>query len=446
MAPHLQINQRDLSVFVRVQHEDGLDPADPEYSEPQFSGSPAFSEGAAFVGDAVGNREIVVPLFLSAESEADLHQLIRDINQELTRGAVVEYASSASAEVTHFDLERGRLEVDYKYWISRAARARATLRLWTRPYGHTGTSRLIASVAATSIARVQATQIAGDIDARVSLKITNGAGPGVVVAGYGVKYPVASGYTPNRGASALTALADGVTASVFGASGRMGSQAIGFQITPTTTNRLLGLPLRMQDAGRYRLLVSFAASLANASGVTLFAAREDTGAQITQPAISLGSAPWGWQDLGEYTVEPSTVDQRIGLFCYGASGATAVGTYPVRIDALLSIPVDQSAGILTGDYSTDFSAASGNVWHLSGVGDRLSKLLGPTGYRLDLSDRTRGGPMTLPPIPSGAPSGAAEITVFNAVLSDNTTPAGGALGNSAFEVAIAVNERFTFLR
>ena len=136
----LVVNGRNLSQSVRAQHDEGFDPVDAERIEPQFSGSPAFQEGAEFVNDAEGNREWTVPLILTAADRAALHQLVVDIENDLVSGAQVEFASSSNDPSTFFDLERGKLEVEYQYFLSVHATTRATLKLWTRPHGYTGTA------------------------------------------------------------------------------------------------------------------------------------------------------------------------------------------------------------------------------------------------------------------------------------------------------------------
>lgn len=456
-APHLQINQTDLSVFMRVAHEDGLDPADSDYSEPQFSGSPAFSEGAGYVGDAVGNREMVFPLFLSAESEADLHQLIRDINSELTRGASVEYASSADGEVTYFDLERGRLEVEYRYWISRAVRTRAMLRLWTKPYGHTGTTRVAATLAAThSIGQVSIGPIAGDVHAQANLKVAMATLAGEdlyrVIGAFGLRYPVASGYSPalDSGGLASTML---TTASVFGASGRTASQYVGVALSTThlqNSKTFMSLPLRIQDAGRYRLLGLMTATVTVPSGAATapkLTAAKDGGDLIGSVDLSSDDviSRYGWVDFGEYTVTPSLVNQTVVISYVGHPSAAAGATYPIRFDHLLSLPVDQSAGLLVFDNNqTADSITNGETWSYLGIGETRCVLSSASGtLRSDLTKLVRGAPLTIPPVPSGLPSGAAQLTVVMTAVKGKLNPGPA---NNAFSVTVEVRERFQFLR
>lgn len=444
--PHLQINERDLGAFLRVAHDDGLDPADSAFADPQFSGSPAFGEGAAWVSDAVGNREMVFPLFLSAESEADLHQLIRDINGELARGASVEYASQSSADISYFDLERGRLEVDYKYWISRLARCRATLSLYVRPFAHTGTARLLASAVATqAVAQITASQISGDVDAQVNLRVTNvsAASRGLAIGGYGVKYPVPSGFSPQLAPGPLASMAIS-TASVFGASGRSASQYAGFAPPQATQSLLASMPLRMQDAGRYRLLALMSATLAgSAYGPNLQLIKDDSSV-AKLPLLASDMALYRWRDLGEYSIEPSTVGQSVALRYVATSGVTAGATYPIRIDQLLSLPVDRSAAVLSMLNGSQMLGAT-EAWLYQGVGnDTAAKVLNASGIRADLTTMVRGGPMELPPVPTGAPSGAVQIVVFHA--QDDAGGTKDMIGANSFGVSIEVRERFRFLR
>src|SRR5438128_12414513 len=94
-APKLVINGLDLSTYLVVQHEDGMDPAAPGFWSPQFAGSPAFGEGKKKVGETADNREPVFPLLLEGSSRAALHKLITEIDSRLVRGALIEFASDA---------------------------------------------------------------------------------------------------------------------------------------------------------------------------------------------------------------------------------------------------------------------------------------------------------------------------------------------------------------
>src|ERR1044072_337978 len=235
MAQVLKVGDRDFSSFIQNAHDAGLDPANSEYSEPQFSGAPAFSEGQAFVGDAVGNRLQGYPLILKAANTDALYQLVRDINGELKKGEQVEYRSGGASQSTFFDLERGRLEITFEYWLDQAARARCVLHLWTRPYGHTGTARTIASIPIGSSAAVQfsATGVIGDVEAlgNIEVRVGSAAATNGRVVMYGVHpHPSFNGiHVPTSG------LAQG-GATVRGASGAVGSQYTAIPISPTTAS------------------------------------------------------------------------------------------------------------------------------------------------------------------------------------------------------------------
>jgi hypothetical protein len=449
MAPHLRVNGRDLSAFIRVAHDDGLDPADSDYFEPQFSGSPAFSEGAAFVGDAVGNREMVFPLFVSAESEADLHQLVRDIDQELTRGASVEYGNSADSEITHFDLERGRLEVEYKYWIQRANRVRATLRLWTRPYGHTGTSRLIASARAFGPRRIQATGIGGDIDALGLLRVaaaTSGAeSENRHVVAFGVKSNAPSAYAPFIHSASWNFLA---TSLVTGMAVRYASQYRAFRAFQTDQyeyqHHLAQVPLPPDTyAGRYRALTDAAFSVVGGPSAnpkllveTSDPARAASYQQQAEYSLGTSSQPWAMYDLGEITVPTGLASpMQLRFSIVGASGATAVATQAHAFGGLYLIPVDESAGIMVsqlgGAVELDAISSEARVFNSNSA----------TSVRGQQPQDLRGEAPRVPPIGSSADR-RVELDVLTYTLDSSDLPR----VNIEMDASLKVRERFRFLR
>lgn len=433
-APHLQINQTDLSVFMRVAHEDGLDPVDNDYSEPQFSGSPAFSEGAAFVGDAVGNREISIPLFLSAESEADLHQLIRDINQELVRGASVEYANTAESEITYFDLERGRLDVEYQYWIARAARTRATLRLWTKPYGHTGTNRIIATTGSVAGPfTLLAATVLGDVDALVTLKVQTEAG-GDANTGllYGM-HPHPSHISLVRAASIV---AQGVP-TLIGASAAYASQAraMDLNLGAEVANAMrftVASALTRSQVGRHRVLAPVRTRLTTPSlALSLGDHTGATAGRTVVPTHTGSQINFGLYDFGEINFSPSIAEQYVQINAKTPSSATALASHVLIVGGLFLLPVEHSAGGVIGASSVD----PGETIVLEGY-PRNTAFRTASGITGLLTKEMRGPAPRLPAVPSPM-----QVTVIPL-----RTPAVYAACDPIASTEISVRERFAFLR
>ena len=353
MSVYLRVNDRDLSPYVRVGHDEGLDPVDPDYAEPQFSGVAAFGEGQASVGEAVDNREIVVPLFLSAESTDELHVLVRDINSELRRGARVEWASDSQETATHFDLEAGRLDIDYQHWIVRNNRVRATLHLWTRPYGHTGTSRLIASGVATAIRQLPATGILGDVDALGKLEVRVGsrvASGGRMIA-YGVHR--SASFSAVRGPSSSDFVGQ-AGATVRGASGAIGSQYLALPVSPTTASGVALTSFLTPAAGhvgRHRVL---AVARSRLDRPITISANDRSGAPLgpTAYASQIDGARWGVVDLGEIQVPSRSDDQEavptqyVELRAGGASGNQINASPALEVNRIVYLPLDDSPGVM----------------------------------------------------------------------------------------------------
>lgn len=357
MSILLKVNGRDLSSYIRVANDEGLDPANSAFLEPQFTGAAAFGDGQAAVGASASNRVITVPLILDGTDEAALHQLIRNINNDLARGNQVEFALDAgSSTPTFFDLEDGRLDVDYQYWVARNNRLRATLQLWARPYGHTGTSRLIASAAATAITQVSVTGILGDTDALGKLEVRVGsrvASGGRMIA-YGVHR--SASFNAIRGPSAPDFVAQS-GATVRGGSGAIGSQYLALPVSPTGASGVALTSFLTPAAGhvgRHRVLAVARSRLDRPIAI---AANDRFGAPLgpTAFASSVDGAKWDVVDLGEIQVPDRRAEQEpaptqyVELRAGGASGNIVNASPALEINRLVYLPLDSSPGVLRSD-------------------------------------------------------------------------------------------------
>jgi hypothetical protein len=353
MAQVLKAGAVDLSPYVRVAHEDGLDPANPEYAEPQFAGAPAFAEGQSFVGDAVSNRLMTFPLILKATSTDALYALVREINSELICGKIIEYRSGGASNSTFFDLETGRLEPQFQFWLDQAARVRATLHLWVRPRGHTGTTRLIASLPAGSAAALQfpATGVIGDEAALANLEVR--VGSAVASAGRVIAY----GVHPHPSFNGLHVATSGLAqtgATVRGASGAVGSQYTAIPVSPTMASGIsytAFLDPPSAHIGRHRVLALGRSGL----NVPIALYGEDRyGAALGPTALATQTDVNRWQvlDLGEIQVpdrrsgQEPVPTQLINIRAGGASGAIINASPAFHLKRLIFLPLDYSAGIL----------------------------------------------------------------------------------------------------
>jgi hypothetical protein len=361
MALVFKVAARDLSTYVRLAHDQGFDPADAEYSEPQFSGSTAFTDGGEFISAALRNREIPVPLILKTANTLSLHQLIRDIRADLVAGAQVEIKLDGADGSTFFELRAGRLEPQFEYYLGRKGLLRATLHLWVRPFGNTATQRVVASlgpgagtpIATQSIIHFPATGVIGDELALANLEVQVGsqlASSGRLVA-YGV-HPSAS-YNPQRIPS--DGLFDAQASStVVGASGAIASMYYAIPVSPTGAS---GVAARIWltppggHVGRHRVL-AFARSQLDVP-ITLWG-RDRFGAPIgpTAQASQLNSDRWSVIDLGEIHVpgrasgQEPVPTQFLELIAGGEDGAAIIASPALHLNAIGLVPLDISPGLL----------------------------------------------------------------------------------------------------
>ncbi len=353
-APVLRVNGFDFSPFLNVQHDDGLDPLNPDRKAPQFAGSGAFREGKEGVGQSVDNRAWTIPLVLEAANRPALHDLIRRANQALTKGATVEFAIDEAVDaISYFRLEDGRLDGLFQYYLSVHSVTRATLRLWSTPHATSGTQRLLASRAMGSSAVVQfpATGVLGDEDALANLEVR--VGSAVASAGRVVLYAVHPhpSFLSYRPATSGLAQAG---ATVRGASGAVGSQYTAIPVSPTGASGVAYTAyLTPPDAhvGRHRL---FAIARSALSVPLPLYAEDRFNAPLGPTALASQTDLTKWQliDLGEVQVparasgQDTTPTQYVNIYGGGASGASVLASGALHLNGVMLLPLDYSVGVL----------------------------------------------------------------------------------------------------
>lgn len=455
MSVVLNVNGRDLAQYARPWAEDGFS-MDPEaIDDPQFAGSPAFTEGLRFTEEASGNRHWQVPLVLDADSRAELHELVRDINGDLFRGAEVEFASDSADSSTFFDLEAGRLDVTYDYMLTAVNNiTRATLHLWTRPFGYSkpsgGTIRLVASAIASGPVEIPATGILGDVDARVNLRFR--ATPHMVVE----DTPVVM-YGVHRSASfiavlhAASHLIDSVgNGTVIGASGAIASQYVGFPVSPTRSLSNLDqfafhrpspaapyIDERFRVFGVVRSRIAVPSAAGGALGLRLRGRWEDV---FTPTVLATHSTEFGLYDFGEVTfpnaIEPADQDRlKLDWISGGASGASIIASPGLHVQALIYLPLGYNAGIFVDDALLDHRVHINNAEEFSAYKTEWTS----STWEENITTEIRGDPPTLPPVGSPGASGPAR---FFALVGEQS----GFLGNRLLEIDVRARERFRFLK
>ena len=464
MALLLKVNGRDLTDYNRMAHGDGHEPASADSFEPQFTGPSALGEGQSFVGNSLGNVAMSFPLILSAATTDALYQLIRDIRTDLVKGNTVEYRSGGATQSTFFDMESGKLEPNFEFWLDQNAKCRAQLTIWRRPYGHTGTSRVIASAVGTGPMTITATGILGDENALVDLGVRNSGSAtgwqGHVI--YGVKYPVPSGFNPHWTASRFGGAGTVVNATSL-ASGRVANTYFAHPANPLATSGFYA-PLNLNGlagvtyAGRYRVVANgriravFTAANTKVES-QLFTSDAYAGGENRlygrKPLpSSLNWTPW---DLGEITVPSSAASSfylSLGIYISHASAlGSMVATHPVQVGEMTLIPLDINAGVFTGSATEGqrMAVTPSQVLDLRGIDKTVSMSTGAGAGAVREFDKSsvRGDWAQIPPTGSPAASGAAQIVIWPTTFAATSFEP---IGNRESRVTVSVRERFSYMR
>lgn len=374
-APLLRVNGRDLSPYLVVGHDEGLEPVDAERISPEFAGSMALREGEGYVGESVGNREWTVPLILSATSRSALHQLAQDIQNDLVNGGQVEFAvDSATDNSTFFLLERGRLDVEFQYFLAVHLTSRATLKLWTTPHGSPAGVRSVASFTGSGPQSFLATGLLGDRPAlgRVVARVGSQTASAGRVIGYALHR--SPSFNPILTPS-LARVDPQTAASVFTSATGIASTYLGIAVSPTGASGVAArwyLDPPVAHTGRHRAIGIVRSRLDR--GMSIYA-QDRFGAVMGPTVIASQTDANKWQlaDLGEISVDApasglnDTATQFIDLHAGGASGASVVASYALNVAGVFLMNLDNSPGLLRTP-----GAGGGNTQLYTDSFDRLS--------------------------------------------------------------------------
>jgi hypothetical protein len=331
---------------------------------------------------------------------------------------------------------------------------RALLRLATRPYAHTGTTRLVASLTGTGPQEFSATGLVGDAPAQANIEVRVGS---VVNTDYFIALGVhnsASFVAVRPGASIAERIA---STSVVGASGRISSQVLSLPISATAITKDLSAaaptPI-LRDylvppdghVGRLRVLAVVRSHLYPATALTLYAKDRFgaiLGATVTATSINTAdgagaTSQYAVLDLGEVQVparssgQEAVPTQYVEIWGGGASGASMLASPGMNLNALIYLPIGNSAAI-----SRPTSIAARDWVRLESVPAVRSIIGNASVYKGEAP--VRGGAPQLTPGGSPGASGAPRLVVFAGRQWNH-------LGNDVVNVAMTVRERFTYLR
>jgi hypothetical protein len=360
MAPTLKVNSYDLSDYVLWgdrNHDFG------QPLSPQFGGNTAFNDGQPWVRTSAANREWFFPLLLTGTTDA-IHALVRTINSNLAQGATVEFKPQGATLSSYFDLEEGITEPHWDLYEDTAGALRCGLRLSTRPYAHTGTTRLVASVSAASytpsagpITFSIPSGVVGDTSALANVAVsrtTASTSTSNVAEVWAYGLHSSPSFTPVRlPSTVLSGLG-----SVIGASGAVGSQYRGL---PSSAAVAITDYLAPSGAmyGRHRALLIYRVNCIPASAISIYGYMDYGNNQTANftggshvPTVTGSNGAWQVADLGEVTIPnqpsgplPNPATWSANIRVGGHAGiSSVVGGFPVDVNALVYVPLDISAG------------------------------------------------------------------------------------------------------
>lgn len=469
MAAILKLNGLDLFTFLRVGPDEGLDPADNDFLQPQFNDG-GVGEGAPLISITETNRELVYPMIISpaklgyANTKDGLHQLVRDINRQLKVLQTVEWRDDGVTNSSFLDPQAARLEPDYSYRRGQHLYLQATLRIWTKPFAHTGTFRPLGTSVVTGMPvtpPITATGMDGDEPADVDLTLNWLPAGGATITDYPASGPLFAGYavfddanpmtlynTPWLPPGTLARAANGGAPTLTGASGAAASQMITFNVggaAEAAVFNLFGGLEYISPTGGARLVALFRnraatsvvihardvnARLVDTDGATLVI--EPIGPTQTFPA----SHQWRVVDLGVANGEQGIM---IRVAC---SDGGAAATSRVDFGGLLVLPDARTVAAVARD---DIGAAIMATHRLMTAPNvTFSRTMGATsqaGWPMDLQPFQRGHH---PRIGVGATQQASLTFVRDKIVGFAVVDDGPQ--DAAVSVSVNVREKFTYHR
>lgn len=374
--------------------------------------------------------------------------MVRKLKAALTKGTQVEFRPDGASQSTFFDLERGQFKEEYNHFRLGKGVQGGQLKLWTRPHGNTGTTRLVASISGPGPQQVAATGIMGDTAAFANLALRTGS----VVASSGIPRIAVWAVTPN--ASHVTAWSFAASlavggGTVIGASGAIGSQARGLAAFAPggVQESFYWTPGGPQTPGHYRLFlvgrnVFFPASAISFQAVGGLGGNGINGASVVATLTS--ATQWQMWDLGEIEFSrlgSSIPTQAVGVWVQAAAAASAVVAAPstLMLNTLLAVPIDYGAGVMCAVNGPGngvrqlLTFESYPRAHTYGPGAGASSVAG------DLTPYVRGDRPRLPVTGTSMPSGPVQVLAFQGQTSDF-------YGSDLVDLAVSARESFTFLR
>jgi hypothetical protein len=425
----------DLTQYMDVQPSDGMDPANPQFTQRVWSHA-LLKEGGVQALENLQLKEMQFPLNLNAGSRDAVGALLQQVNNMVNAaGQTVQWQDMGSSQPTFFDLAGGQFDIKYdfrragNYWIC------GLLRLFVQPLGHTATMRLVASAAGTGplLMLPIPSPVLGDALAQIQAVVTSGqANVYAPIPGIAVLPP---GYVPEFQSATL-----GGSGVLMGGSGAVASQFLRYTQPPGAPGFsqicAATLPAATPYLGTNRLI-----AIARGAGMLQSDIGGQTGptsylASITGATNSGGAGDSGWQtvDLGPFSI-PSSLPQptQLMIAVLGIAPTNALATQTIDVCDLIVLPDSNSAFVRT--VGQQIATPSGAFTFDGVMNESSCEALGA--FQSRLSGAQRGS------IPKPPPSqqASAQLCVLFGPGSSNSIPAPA---NGPLSASVQVRERVRF--
>lgn len=359
----IKVDGYELWAYTRVNPSEGMDLADQDFIDPQFTNS-ATGFGDELISVQMKNRELVVPVHLRATSKDSLHALVSDLNRRLSVAKQLEWRDDGATNSSYLKIQFARFEPEFNKRRQDAGWMSGTVRIYTEPYARTvasGYANVIGSFAGTGIiaSRSIASFILGDGPTTTKFVINtpsvfNAQSDGRIVAGA----VLPASYVSDWSAASLIPMNN---TFLTGASGAVGSQILahqsfGFSATTwfgtyaastwiTTNVARLILTNASAYAGNNRVLAVTAANFE--LDVSLV---DPTGNSQTVRSVATESALYGMGlvDLGVININPEktgatyTLTFSTSKHPFDYAPLTRNPTYAFELNRIILMPEDTS--------------------------------------------------------------------------------------------------------
>jgi hypothetical protein len=268
-------------------------------------------------------------------TQADLHRLVANVNRRLRNAKTLAWREDGATDSSYLNVLFARFEPEYDFRRAGTIRLAGTVRLTCRPYGHTGTSRIVGTAAGSGVScEVSLPTIVGDVGGLTEGLVQVGS---AAVRGRITAFAMLPASYVADWAAASISLETGAGVLV-GASGAAGSQAV--QATGLSGRGQIGRALFAPATvyqGRNRVLAVARCASLWVQPPPAIRAYDDDGLPLA-PADGVPSvaarAGWGTVDLGVLSV-PTHGRATVAVRLHADPG--------IEINRLVVLPEDELA-------------------------------------------------------------------------------------------------------